>query len=309
MEDCSGDRASLPEAEGVELPVTSVALPRGARAACAAIAATFLPGGLAAVFLTENSAAAVALVLVGSGALFLSLAGRVPLRLKIAGAEVDVSYDRAFEAGRDTGADAALSVATAEISSTSADPDLILDLIQRVNTRLEALTSTGPNSEQEQLLYDPLPVDASSDLPVLDAQLGYRGPTACKAAGITYRQLDYWARTGLVTPSLRSGGNRPRLYAFRDILLLKVVRRLLESGVSLQQVRGATSHLRERDVAYLAEITVMSDGENVYECTSAEEVVDLVQAGVGIFGIAIGRVWREVEESLAELPGELVGPT
>jgi DNA-binding transcriptional MerR regulator len=149
----------------------------------------------------------------------------------------------------------------------------------------------------------------TEDLPVLDEQVGYRGPTACKAAGITYRQLDYWARTGLVEPSIRpaTGSGTQRLYSFRDILVLKVVKRLLDTGVSLQQIRIAVSHLRERGVEDLAQITLMSDGASVYECTSADEVVDLVQGGQGVFGIAVGRVWREVEGSLAELPGERPG--
>jgi DNA-binding transcriptional MerR regulator len=146
----------------------------------------------------------------------------------------------------------------------------------------------------------------TEDLPVLDEQIGYRGPTACKAAGITYRQLDYWARTGLVEPSIRStiGSGTPRLYSFRDILVLKVVKRLLDTGVSLQQIRIAVGHLRDRGVDDLGQLTLMSDGASVYECTSADEVFDLVQGGQGVFGIAVGRVWREVEGSLAELPGE-----
>ncbi len=146
----------------------------------------------------------------------------------------------------------------------------------------------------------------TEDLPVLDEDAGYRGPTACKAAGITYRQLDYWARTGLVEPAVRgaSGSGTHRLYGFRDILVLKVVKRLLDTGVSLQQIRTAVEHLRERGVEDLAQITLMSDGASVYECTSADEVIDLVQGGQGVFGIAVGRVWREVEGSLAALPSE-----
>ncbi|GAA1115869.1 MULTISPECIES: MerR family transcriptional regulator [Arthrobacter] len=146
----------------------------------------------------------------------------------------------------------------------------------------------------------------TEDLPVLDEDAGYRGPTACKAAGITYRQLDYWARTGLVEPAVRgaSGSGTQRLYGFRDILVLKVVKRLLDTGVSLQQIRAAIEHLRERGVEDLAQITLMSDGASVYECTSAEEVIDLVQGGQGVFGIAVGKVWREVEGSLAALPSE-----
>jgi DNA-binding transcriptional MerR regulator len=146
----------------------------------------------------------------------------------------------------------------------------------------------------------------TDDLPNLPEDMGYRGPTACTAAGITYRQLDYWARTGLVEPGIRSahGSGSQRLYSFRDILVLKVVKRLLDTGVSLQNIRTAVQHLRDRGVDDLAQITLMSDGASVYECTSADEVVDLVQGGQGVFGIAVGRVWREVEGTLAELPGE-----
>ena len=169
----------------------------------------------------------------------------------------------------------------------------------RTPERSAASRSAG---EQGLLFNDdvsPLPEDA-----------GFRGPTACNAAGITYRQLDYWARTGLVEPGIRPahGSGSQRLYGFRDILVLKVVKRLLDTGVSLQNIRTAVSHLRERGVDDLAQITLMSDGASVYECTSADEVVDLVQGGQGVFGIAVGRVWREVEGSLAEMPGERTGP-
>ena len=137
-------------------------------------------------------------------------------------------------------------------------------------------------------------------------EVGYRGPIACSAAGITYRQLDYWARTGLLQPSIRAarGSGSQRLYYFRDILVLKVVKKLLDAGVSLQQVRVAVGSLQNRGVDDLASITLMSDGASVYECTSTDEVIDLLQGGQGVFGIAVGRVWREVECSLAELPLE-----
>ena len=87
---------------------------------------------------------------------------------------------------------------------------------------------------------------------------GYRGPTACAAAGITYRQLDYWARTGLVEPSVRSahGSGSQRLYGFRDILVLKVVKRLLDTGISLQQIRAAVQHLRDHGAVDLAQVTL-----------------------------------------------------
>ncbi len=145
--------------------------------------------------------------------------------------------------------------------------------------------------------------DALADI---DEATGFRGPVACKAAGITYRQLDYWARTGLVEPTIRpaTGSGTQRLYSFRDVLVLKVVKRLLDSGVSLQQIRSAVEHLRERGVEDLAQITLMSDGASVYECTNADEVFDLVQGGQGVFGIAVGKVWQEVEGSLSEFPTE-----
>ena len=154
-------------------------------------------------------------------------------------------------------------------------------------------------AEEQGLLF-------ADDVSPLPSDTGYRGPTACNAAGITYRQLDYWARTGLVEPSVRgaTGSGTQRLYGFRDILVLKVVKRLLDTGVSLQQIRVAITYLRERGVEDLAQITLMSDGASVYECTSADEVIDLVQGGQGVFGIAVGRVWREVEGELAELPSE-----
>jgi DNA-binding transcriptional MerR regulator len=154
-------------------------------------------------------------------------------------------------------------------------------------------------ADQQGLLFD----DDVSPLP--DDQ-GYRGPTACSAAGITYRQLDYWARTGLVEPSVRgaSGSGTQRLYSFRDILLLKVIKSLLDAGISLQQIRSAVAHLRARGTDDLTRVTLMSDGATVYECTSNDEVIDLLQGGQGVFGIAIGGVWRDIEGSLAELPSE-----
>ncbi|MBR5950305.1 MAG: MerR family transcriptional regulator, partial [Actinomycetaceae bacterium] len=93
-----------------------------------------------------------------------------------------------------------------------------------------------------------------------------------------------------------------RLYSFQDILVLKIVKRLLDAGVSLQQVRAAVEQLKKRGVDDLASITLMSDGASVYECTSDDEVIDLVKGGQGVFGIAVGRVWSEVEGSLIQLP-------
>jgi DNA-binding transcriptional MerR regulator len=154
-------------------------------------------------------------------------------------------------------------------------------------------------ADQQGLLF-------TDDVSPLPSDLGYRGPTACNAAGITYRQLDYWARTGLVEPSVRgaTGSGTQRLYSFRDILILKIIKRLLDAGISLQQIRTAVQHLRERGTEDLTRVTLMSDGASVYECTSTDEVIDLLQGGQGVFGIAIGGVWREIEGTLSELPSE-----
>ncbi len=136
--------------------------------------------------------------------------------------------------------------------------------------------------------------------------IGYRGATACTAAGISYRQLDYWARTGLVEPTVRSaaGSGTQRLYGFQDILVLKIVKRLLDTGVSLQNIRTAVNLLRARGIEDLARITLMSDGASIYECANSDEIIDLLQGGQGVFGIAIGKVWSEVEGSLSVLQGE-----
>ena len=136
--------------------------------------------------------------------------------------------------------------------------------------------------------------------------VGYRGVTACHAVGISYRQLDYWARTALVVPSIRdaSGSGTQRLYSFRDLVVLKVVKRLLDAGVSLQNIRKAIETLRSRGAGDLAGITLISDGTTVYECRSPEEVVDLLQGGQGVFGIAISGAFKEIEGTLSHLPAE-----
>jgi DNA-binding transcriptional MerR regulator len=152
---------------------------------------------------------------------------------------------------------------------------------------------------QQGLLFDD---SAMETLP----EVGYRGPVAAGVVGITYRQLDYWARTSLVLPTVRpaTGSGTSRLYGFRDILELKIVKRLLDTGVSLQQIRTAIEHLRARGTTDLTQVTLMSDGVSVYECTSPDEVIDLLAGGQGVFGIAIGRVWQEIEGSLSQLPSD-----
>jgi len=143
----------------------------------------------------------------------------------------------------------------------------------------------------------------SESQPWHDPKVGYRGNSAASAAGISYRQLDYWDRTALVQPGVRgaAGSGSQRLYSFRDILVLKLVKRLLDAGVSLQQIRLAVGVLRGSGIADLAKITLISDGAKVYLCTSGDQVIDLIDKGQGVFGISVGKVLGEVEATLSSI--------
>ena len=172
-------------------------------------------------------------------------------------------------------------------------------MIEQSDSDAKQAAEASARANDQGLLFN-------DDVAVMPEDTGFRGPTACHAAGITYRQLDYWARTKLVEPSVRSAGGSgtQRLYSFKDILLLKIIKRLLDAGVSLQQIRVAVDHLRTRGTDDLTQVTLMSDGASVYECRSADEVIDLLQGGQGVFGIAVGGVWREIEGTLLDLPSE-----
>jgi DNA-binding transcriptional MerR regulator len=134
---------------------------------------------------------------------------------------------------------------------------------------------------------------------------GYRAPQVCKLVGITYRQLDYWARTDLLVPSLQpaTGSGSQRLYSFTDVVQLKVIKRLLDAGMSLKKIRSAVEILREQmdSDQPLADVTLLSDGHTIYAAHSEEEVVDVFRRGQGVFGIAIGPVQTEVEGAIHRL--------
>ncbi len=132
---------------------------------------------------------------------------------------------------------------------------------------------------------------------------GYRVPQVCKIAGISYRQLDYWARTELVTPSIRDAGGSgtQRLYSLRDLMLLKVIKRLIDTGISLQKIRAAVEFLRESLQEEPTGTTLISDGQRIYACASPEEIIDLVQRGQGVFAIALDKVWDELAGSMARI--------
>jgi DNA-binding transcriptional MerR regulator len=146
-----------------------------------------------------------------------------------------------------------------------------------------------------------------------DQELGYRAPQVCRLVGITYRQLDYWARTDLLKPGLQDaqGSGSQRLYSFSDIVQLKVIKRLLDAGMSLKRIRSAVEILRAQldNDRPLADVTLLSDGQTIYAAHSADEVVDVFRRGQGVFGIAVGPVQAEVEGDIHDLfpdAGELV---
>jgi DNA-binding transcriptional MerR regulator len=136
-------------------------------------------------------------------------------------------------------------------------------------------------------------------------ELGYRAPQVCRIVGITYRQLDYWARTDLLKPSLQAakGSGSQRLYSFTDIVQLKVIKRLLDAGMSLKKIRSAMDILRDElsSEQPLADVTLLSDGVTIYAAHSSDEVVDVFRRGQGVFGIAVGPVQAELEGELYSL--------
>jgi DNA-binding transcriptional MerR regulator len=129
---------------------------------------------------------------------------------------------------------------------------------------------------------------------------GFRAPDVAKLVGISYRQLDYWARTGLVTPSVQDAGGSgtQREYSFQDVVLLKAIKNLIDTGLNLQRIRKAIDYLRTHLKEAPTGLTLLSDGNKVYAATSPDEVIDLLQKGQGVFAIAVDKVWSDVEGSV-----------
>ena len=138
---------------------------------------------------------------------------------------------------------------------------------------------------------------------------GYRAPQVCNLVGITYRQLDYWARTGLLRPSIQSakGSGSQRRYSFTDVVQLKVIKRLLDAGMSLKKIRQAMDILvrQMQSDRPLVDVTLLSDGQTIFAAHSADEVVDVFRRGQGVFGIAVGPVQAELEGQIHQLFPEL----
>jgi DNA-binding transcriptional MerR regulator len=137
------------------------------------------------------------------------------------------------------------------------------------------------------------------------AEIGYRGPQTCKIVDITYRQLDYWTRTGLVTPSLAEakGSGTQRLYSFNDLLQLKVIKSLTDAGASLQKIRQAIDYVQNHMDDDWSKVTLVTDGSGVYTLTTDQEVIDLLRKGQGVLGaiVAVDKVREQLAGTLREL--------
>jgi DNA-binding transcriptional MerR regulator len=139
------------------------------------------------------------------------------------------------------------------------------------------------------------------DLEVPEAD-GFRGPAVSRLVGISYRQLDYWARTGLAVPSVRraEGSGSQRVYSFEDVVRLRVIKRLLDTGIGLERIRAALDELAARGRS-LADVTLASDGRTVYAIDDDRELLDLLRRGQGVFAIALEPLVEELRGEVALL--------
>src|SRR5438067_8558878 len=119
------------------------------------------------------------------------------------------------------------------------------------------------------------------------AEEGFRGPQVCKIVGITYRQLDYWARTDLIRPSIADakGSGTQREYSYRDLVELKVIKNLLDAGVSLQAARKAIEYLRDHLGEELASAHLVLQGASSLLAYTGDQIVDLLHNGQGVLNI------------------------
>lgn len=138
---------------------------------------------------------------------------------------------------------------------------------------------------------------------------GFRGPQVCKIVGITYRQLDYWARTDLLRPSVTEarGSGTQRRYSYRDLLELKVIKRLLDAGVSLRSARRALEVLRSSG-GEVATANLVLNGSQSVLARSGEEIIDLLKGGQGVLNIvALAGVVRELDAAITDLTPAVAG--
>jgi DNA-binding transcriptional MerR regulator len=135
------------------------------------------------------------------------------------------------------------------------------------------------------------------------AEEGFRGPQVCSLVGITYRQLDYWARTDLLRPSISqaNGSGTQRRYSYRDLLELKVIKRLLDAGISLQSARRALEVLRQSGEDVAAANLVLNGSQSVL-ATTGEQIIDLLKGGQGVLNIVpLSGVVSELNAAIHDL--------
>lgn len=133
---------------------------------------------------------------------------------------------------------------------------------------------------------------------------GFRGPQVCEIVGITYRQLDYWARTNLLRPSISEarGSGTQRRYSYRDLLDLKVIKKLLDAGVSLKSARRAAAVLRESLGEELATANLVLNGEGSVLARTGDEIIDLLRGGQGVLNIVpLAGVVEELDAAILEM--------
>ena len=263
-----------------------------------AVAFTFGAGlamigaGGTAIFLEKGQAGATALVLFGGFFLVVALMKRIPLKVAIGGATLDASYkvDEAFDVGREGGVlqgyEEALELAK-EADESGRDP------VESIKSRAAQLV---PQSEH--------PTTATTEAERTSASIpaGYRGPIACFAARITYRQLDYWARTQLIEPSIRNRGQR--LYSRDDVVRLRATKSLLDIGVSLQQIRDLVNWLKEPLIAGGWPNLVGYDGRTIYSGQIPDALFGALGSETSVFVLNLRATWEEVDRTLADMPGQ-----
>src|SRR4051794_16303819 len=135
---------------------------------------------------------------------------------------------------------------------------------------------------------------------------GFTAHQASRFTGCTPRQLRYWDQIGLVRPSLQQTGGRPgvpRMYSFRDLVALRVVKSLLDGGMSLQRVRRAWDYLNRKAGLdqHLAEVKLVTDGQSIFKvCRKEGEVLDALRKGQMAFFVAIDEIARSVEGGVTQ---------
>lgn len=135
---------------------------------------------------------------------------------------------------------------------------------------------------------------------------GFTALQASRFTGTTGNQLRYWDKIGLVKPGVQATGGRPgvrRLYSFRDLIALKVVKSLLDGGMSLQRVRRAYSYLRANAKLeeHLSSVKLVTDGKSIFKiCKDEGEILDALRQGQMSFFVAIDRLAGEVNTGVTE---------